>query len=62
MSKVTDGERVAFLEDLDRLYEVGKMWQLYGREVALSLVQRRGLLQGKGQLREVHKKIIDGNS
>jgi len=62
MSKVTDGDRVAFLEDLDRLYEVGKMWQLYGREVALSLVQRRGLLQGKGQLREVHKKIIDGNS
>lgn len=61
MSKVTDAERVAFLEDLDRLYEVGRLWGLYGREAGLSLVQRRGLLQGKSGLREAHKNIVNND-
>lgn len=46
MLNVTDGQRVEFLEQLDRLYEVGRLWVMYGKEASMTLRQRRPLLNG----------------
>ena len=61
MGNYTDNQRVDFLENLDRLYEVGRLWNMYGREAGLTLRQRGGLLQGKGSLAELHTKILNQN-
>ena len=58
MLNVTDGQRVEFLEQMDRLYEVGRLWVMYGKEASKTLRQRRPLL--KGVLPEVHEVINKG--
>ncbi len=58
MLNVTDGQRVEFLEQLDRLYEVSRLWVMYGKEASKTLRQRRPLL--KGVLPEVHEVVNQG--
>jgi hypothetical protein len=58
MLNVTDGQRVEFLEQLDRLYEVSRLWVMYGKEASKTLRQRRPLL--KGVLPEVHEAVNQG--
>lgn len=58
MLNVTDGQRVEFLEQLDRLYEVGRLWVMYGKEASMTLRQRRPLLNGV--LPAVHDVVNKG--
>ena len=43
---VTASQKAEFLEATDRLYELGRIWNLYGNQLGRSLVQRKALMQG----------------
>lgn len=44
---ITTAQKAEFLEATDRLYELGRIWNLYGNQLGRSLVQRKALMQGK---------------
>jgi hypothetical protein len=57
-ANVTDTDKIEFLESMDRLYEVGRLWNMYGREASLSLSGRRGLLKEGTALKEMHETVV----
>lgn len=44
---VTENQKVEFFEQMDRLYETGRLWMMYGKEASKTLRQRKPLIKGE---------------
>ncbi len=44
---ISPSDKADFLEQTDRLYELTRVWNLYGNQLGRSLVQRKALLKGE---------------